>query len=92
MTKRLIVVVALGSLLAACGAAPNYTISQAVIDMPTYEPATQFSNNAYDVCVAKYLFHRRSPLQVKTIIQGAGLGYPPPIMTLAEHRCALLVP
>jgi hypothetical protein len=83
----LVAVVAFGSLLAACGGAPVYTIRQAVIDMPAFEPATRFYDSSFANCVAEYLFERLPPGQVKSIVQGSDLGYSPPIVTVAEGSC-----
>jgi hypothetical protein len=85
--KRTFIILAFGILLVACGGAPEYTVRQAVVDMPAYEPYGRYYLPAYDTCVAKFLFRRMSPEQVKGIIRSADFGSSPAVVVAAQRKC-----
>lgn len=88
---RLRGVIAVGTVtiaLAGCGGA-SYTVGDAASAIMASEPGlAPFTSNAYDTCVATFLFNHMTANQVQTLVTSAGLQIEAhPVFKAAESNC-----
>lgn len=68
----------------------GYTVSQAANDMAAKEPTSPWTNHAYDMCLATYMFKYMSPSAVKAYINGNNFPlYPNAIEKAAADNCVM---
>ena len=83
-------------LLAGCGSSTSasgrsYTVSQAASSMAANEPTSPFTNQAYDRCLAIYMFKHMSRSAVRAYINGPNFAINPnAIEKAAEDNCVMV--